>query len=226
MGNPRVLRDVPRRLSLGARAPDAAAMERAVAAFLEAAGLDASSDPNLAQTPRRVAESWVSDFLDGYRTTPEEALGERYPVPKGSSGDGSLVVVADLRYHSMCPHHLLPYQGRAHLAYVPAGAVVGFGRLAALLDCFAHRLILQETLAREVARAMVRVLGSPGAACVLEAEQACLRLRGGTRCDAVTHAEAYEGTLRQDRQLRRELWARLPEALPPPKRRRARGGKR
>src|SRR5262249_32448210 len=130
-----------------------------------------------------------------------------FPIPAGTAGE--LVVVTDLRFHSMCPHHLLPYQGRAHLAYVPSDGVVGFGRLAALLDCFAHRLILQEALAREVVRALCRVLRSPGAACVLEAEQACLRARGGTQCDAVTHAEAYEGTLRDDRQLRGELWARL-----------------
>lgn len=194
-------------------------MERAVAVFLEAAGLDMASDPNLARTPRRVAEAWMNDFLDGYRTTPEEALGERYPVPEGE--EGGLVVVADLRFHSMCPHHLLPYQGRAHLAYIPSGGVVGFGRLAALLDCFAHRLILQEALAREVAQALVQVLGSPGAACVLEAEQFCLRIRGGTRCDAVTHSEAYEGTLRDGPDLRRELWARIQRPA-----RRARGGKK
>jgi GTP cyclohydrolase I len=154
-----------------------------------------------------VATTWLDGFLDGYRTTPEEALGALYQVPDGQQGE--LVVVTDLRFHSMCPHHLLPYQGRAHLAYVPSGGVVGFGRLAALLDCFAHRLILQEALAREVARSLSRVLDSPAAACILEAEQACLRVRGQTRCDAVTHAEAYEGTLRSDRQLRRELWARL-----------------
>jgi len=205
VGNPRVLRGVSRRLS---PKPDPAAMERAVADFLEAAGLDAASDPNLQETPRRVASAWLDGFLDGYRTTPEEALGERHAIPDGQGGE--LVVVTDLRFHSMCPHHLLPYQGRAHLAYVPSGGVVGFGRLAALLDCFAHRLILQEALAREVARALARVLGSPATACVLEAEQACLRVRGQTRCDAVTHAEAYEGALRGDRSLRRELWARIP----------------
>ncbi|HEY8206316.1 MAG TPA: GTP cyclohydrolase I [Myxococcaceae bacterium] len=191
-----------------------------MADFLEAAGLDADADPNLQETPRRVASAWLNGFLDGYRTTPEEALGERYPVPDGQEGE--LVVIADLRFHSMCPHHLLPYQGRAHLAYVPSGGVVGFGRLAALLDCFAHRLILQETLAREVARSLASVLGSPATACILEAEQACLRVQGQTRCDAVTHAEAYEGALRSDRQLRRELWARLPVAPLPPKRRRGR----
>ena len=182
-------------------------MAGAVAAFLEAAGLPAG-DPNLTRTPDRVAEAWASEFLAGYRTTPEEALGETFPAPRGG-GSGELVVVTGLRFHSMCPHHLLPYAGVAHVAYVPKGRVAGFGRLSALVDCFAHRLILQEELAREVASALSRVLGSPATACVLEAEQSCLRLRHRGQVDAVTHAEAYEGRLQKDGPLRRELWARL-----------------
>ena len=187
-------------------APDLAAMASAVDTFLTAAGLP-RSDVNLAETPARVAEAWATEFLDGYRTTPEEALGETFPAPRGGSGE--LVVVTDLHFRSMCPHHLLPYSGRVHVAYVPSAKVVGFGRLGALVDCFAHRLILQEDLAREVAHALARVLRSPATACIVEAEQTCLRLRGGEQRDAVTHAEAYEGRLRRDGSLRRELWARL-----------------
>jgi GTP cyclohydrolase I len=183
-----------------------AAMESAVAAFLRAAGVDAKH-PDLIDTPSRVAEAWANDFLDGYAKTPQEALGELYPAPQGASGE--LVLVTDLRFHSSCPHHLLPYQGRAHLAYVPKKHVVGFGRLSTLLDCFAHRLVLQEELARNVARAMAELLGSPGTACILEAEQGCLRLRGECQREATTHAEAYEGRLRKDGPLRQELWARL-----------------
>jgi GTP cyclohydrolase I len=181
-------------------------MERAVAAFLEAAGLPLD-DPNLKDTPARVAEAWSDEFLDGYRTSPEEALGETFPAPEGSRGE--MVVVSELRFRSMCPHHLLPVSGRAHIAYVPAERVVGFGRIAALLDCFAHRLILQEELARCVAKALAEHLHSPATACILEAEQGCLRLRGSHQSEAVTHAEAYEGWLRDDRELRRELWTRL-----------------
>jgi GTP cyclohydrolase I len=181
-------------------------MERAVADFLRAAGVDLG-DPNLRETPARVAAAWLDEFLDGYRTTPEEILRERYPVDR--SGDASMVVVTNLEYRSVCPHHLLPYGGRAHLAYVPERAVVGFGRLSALLDCIGHRLILQEDLAREVARSLARVLGSPATACILEAEMTCLRLRGEHQHQALTHCEAYEGTLRRDGPLRRELWARI-----------------
>lgn len=186
--------------------PDRAAMARAVEDFLRAAGLPLQ-DANLVNTPQRVAEAWMSEFLDGYAHTPEAVLEKSFPAPPDSSGE--LVVVTDLRFHSMCPHHLLPFIGRAHVAYVPGRRVVGFGQLSALVDCYAHRLILQEDLARSVAGALARVLGSPATACILEAEQACMRLRGGKQRDAVTHAEAYEGTLRRDGPLRRELWARL-----------------
>lgn len=216
MGNARVLRHVQRGLSRNGRrsssagqAPDLEAMRRAVQAFLEASGLP-PDDPELKETPARVAEAWAQTFLDGYGRDPEAVLAERIPVPEGSEGE--LVVVTGLRFHSMCPHHLLPVEGRAHLAYVPGEYVVGFGRLAALLDTWAHRLILQEHLARNVARSLTRSLESPGAACILEAHQACLRVRGEEQRDAVTHAEAYEGVLRKDGMLRRELWARVAAA--------------
>ncbi|XXF75597.1 GTP cyclohydrolase I [Myxococcaceae bacterium GXIMD 01537] len=186
--------------------PDREGMARAISDFLRAAGVPLS-DPNLTDTPARVTQAWVNEFLDGYATTPEQALGRTFPAPRDSSGE--LVVVSDLRFHSMCPHHLLPFEGVAHVAYVPEKRVVGFGRLSALLDCFAHRLILQEELARQVAGSLARVLGSPATACIIEARQGCLRLRGDHQRDAVTHAEAYEGRLRRDGPLRRELWARL-----------------
>lgn len=186
--------------------PDRDAMERAVAQFIEAAGLD-PRDPNLEETPRRVAEAWLEEFVDGYARTADAVLAEKFPAPAGQRGE--LVVVTNLRFHSMCPHHFLPYEGVAHVAYVPGKYVVGFGRLSALLDTFAHRLLLQEDLAREVAAALKEELGSPATACILEAKQMCLRLRGDKQRDALTHAEAYEGKLRTDRGLRAELWARI-----------------
>jgi GTP cyclohydrolase I len=181
-------------------------MEKAILDFLRASGADLA-DPNLTQTPERVVSAWLDEFIDGYERSPEEALGERFPAPKDASGE--MVVVTDLRYRSVCPHHLLPYEGVAHIAYVPGKSVVGFGRLGALLDCYAHRLILQEDLAREVASALSRILGSPATACILEANMSCLSLRGQAQQHARTHAEAYEGRLRRDGPLRRELWVRI-----------------
>ncbi|MEW6434623.1 MAG: GTP cyclohydrolase I [Myxococcota bacterium] len=188
-----------------ARAPDKAAMQRAVAAFLRGAGLDLSDD-NLREAPQRVADAWADEFLSGYRQTAAAALKERFPVSKPS--DRELVVVTGLHFRSMCPHHLMPYAGTAHLAYVPGESVVGFGRLSALVDVFAHRLVLQEELARNVAVALMTELGSQGAACIISAEQSCFRLRGREQHQAVTHSEAYEGVLK-DAALRAELWQRI-----------------
>jgi GTP cyclohydrolase I len=187
------------------RAPDRAAMQRAVVAFLTAAGLDLD-DENFRDTAQRVTEAWADEFLSGYRMSAADVLAERFPVSKPS--DRELVVVTGLHFRSMCPHHLLPYSGTAHLAYVPGTSVVGFGRLAALVDVFAHRLVLQEELARNVAVALMQELGSQGAACVISAEQTCLRLRGPEQRHAVTHSEAYEGVLKEAA-LRAEFWQRI-----------------
>ena len=89
-----------------------------------------------------------------------------------------MVVVGGLRFHAMCPHHLLPYRGVAHVAYLPAGKLVGFGRLAELVDCFTKRLTLQERATHQIADALCRHLGARGAGCVIEAEQLCLALPG------------------------------------------------
>src|SRR6202041_2312579 len=121
-------------------------------------------------TPERVAQAWASDFLDGYACDPASALGELHPAPRAG-----LVCVTGLDFHSTCPHHLLPYRGLAHLAYLPAeggGAkVAGFSNLARLVDILAHRLVLQETLAEQIAVALQQGTGGRGAGCVLEAEQ-------------------------------------------------------
>jgi GTP cyclohydrolase I len=194
---------------------DRAAMEKAVRDFLRAGGLDLK-DPNLVETPRRVTEAWATEFLAGYQQTAADALADRFPVSKASNRE--LVVVTNLHFRSMCPHHLLPYSGVAHLAYVPGREVVGFGRLAALIDVFAHRLVLQEELARQVAVSLQRELGSRGAACLIRAEQTCFRLRGEEQHAAVTFSEAYEGAL-EDKALRAELWARLETSTAKPKRR-------
>ncbi len=186
-------------------------MERAVADFLRAAGLDLK-DANLEETPQRVTAAWADEFLAGYGQTAAGALADRFPVSR--KADRELVVVTNLHFRSMCPHHLMPYSGVAHLAYVPTREVVGFGRLSALIDVFAHRLVLQEELARQVAHALMTELKSAGAACLIRAEQTCFRLRGEEQHSAVTFSEAYEGSLKAQ-SLRAELWARLTASAKP-----------
>lgn len=151
-------------------------------------------------TPRRVAEAFRDDLLDGYRCDPEAIL--RGAIPHRGH---DLVAVTGIDFHAVCPHHLLPYRGTACIAYVPDGRVLGFGVMARLLDCFAHRLVIQEVLARQVADALVEHVGARGAACILDAEQMCLTVRGERRREARTHSQAFAGEMDGDAALQRRV---------------------
>lgn len=172
---------------------DRPGLEAAFAAFLAAAGVD-TTDPEVAGTPARAAAAWADELLDGYRTTPGEALGEPSPAPPGAG----LVAVTHLDFTGVCPHHLLPWRGLAHVAYLPGAKLVGFGRLAALVDCLAHRLVLQEVLAHDVVQALVDELGVRGAGVILEAEQSCMTLRGERRARSRAWTQAVAGDFGSD----------------------------
>jgi GTP cyclohydrolase IA len=187
----------------------AAAAAEAVARFLDALGIppEVRAAPDVAGTPRRVAEAWIEDLVDGYRQDPAEILAEGVP-----SASRDLVAVTGIDFHSVCPHHLLPSRGVAHVAYVPGGRVVGFGQVVRLVDALAHRLVLQEDLAREIADALVRHAGARGAACLIDAEQLCMTVRGEKRSRARTHTEAFAGALARDGDARRRLTAAIARA--------------
>ncbi|HET8724781.1 MAG TPA: GTP cyclohydrolase I FolE [Anaeromyxobacteraceae bacterium] len=198
-------------------APDVAAAARAVDALLRAvvpAGDLRRAD--VRGTPRRVAEALRDDLLDGYRSDPSAILSAAMEHP-----GRDLVAVTGIDFHSMCPHHLLPYRGTATVAYVPGGRVVGFGVLARLVDSLAHRLVIQEVLARQVAEALVDHLGARGAACVLEAEQSCLTVRGERRRGARAHAQAFAGVMADDAAWQRRVLGLAAGSGPAGPRRRA-----
>lgn len=150
-------------------------MEKGIALFLEGLGFSMRS-PGLRGIPRRVARAWQKEFLNGYSSEPEEilALTER---EKG----GKLVAVKGISFTSMCPHHLLPYKGVAHVAYIPNGKIVGFDRIVKLVDCFAHRLELQERVTTQIAASLMQGLGARGTACLLDSEHSCMTQRGVRR---------------------------------------------
>jgi GTP cyclohydrolase I len=185
-------------------APDGEGLRRAVESFLQACGLDPSADPDLAGTPERVAQLWETEFLAGYQMDPAEILGD----PVVGEADPDVVVVGGLRFHSMCPHHLVPYRGVAHVAYLPQGKLVGFGRLGELVECFTKRLTLQERATHQIAESLWRVLGARGAGCVIEAEQMCLALPGERHDQSEVVTSAFVGEMDG----RPDLKARLLEA--------------
>lgn len=194
----------PRPIRAARRRPDPALAADAIARFLDALGLpaEARGADDLAGTPRRVAEAWLGDLVDGYGREPGEILAGALP-----SASRDLVAVTGIDFHSVCPHHLLPSRGVAHVAYLPGGRVVGFGQIVRLVDALAHRLVLEEDLARQIADALVEHVGARGAACVLEAEQLCMTVRGERRVAARAHAEAWAGALARDGAARRRFEA-------------------
>lgn len=183
---------------------DQDALKAAVAALLRASGLDPSTDGDVRDTPSRVAKLWTNEFLAGYTMSPDAILSE----PVVGEADPDVVVVGGLRFHSMCPHHLVPYRGVAHVAYLPAGKLVGFGRLADLVECFTKRLTLQERATHQIADALWKGLGARGAGCVIEAEQLCLAIPGEKHDRSGVVTSAFVGEMRE----RPDLKARLLEA--------------
>jgi len=183
------------------------AMSVAIAALLRAAGLDPTSDVDLKQTPERVAKLWRDEFLAGYAMDPATILGD----PVIGEKDPDVVIVSGLRFHSMCPHHLVPFRGLAHVAYIPAGKLAGFGRLADLVECFTKRLTLQERATHQIAEAVWRGLSARGAGCVMEAQQLCLSLPGERHDQSAVLTSAFVGEMEG----RPDLKARLLAAAHP-----------
>jgi GTP cyclohydrolase I len=172
----------------------------AIEGLLRAAGRNLQHK-DLAHTPERVARLWGEHFLAGYRADPAKILGETVD----GEGETELVIVRDLPYHGLCPHHLLPYTGRATVAYLPAaGRLVGFGRLEELLRCFTRRLTLQERAGNDVADALMRHLGARGSACVMVGVHTCLSVPDDKHEARVVTA-AFRGDLRDRPDLRDRL---------------------
>jgi GTP cyclohydrolase I len=183
--------------------PDLHALTEAIAALLRAAGRDPSKDGDLKQTPQRVAKLWADEFLSGYAMDPTVLLRE----PVLGEADPDVVVVSGLRFHSLCPHHLMPFRGVAHLAYLPAGKLAGFGRLAELVECFTKRLTLQERATCAIAEALWQGLSARGAGCVLEAEQLCLALPDERHDQSLVVTSAFVGEMTERPDLKARLFA-------------------
>ena len=211
MGDPHQLRRLPWpygkvRLSLPDRPPkkpDHAALEKAIEELLLASG--AELDAETRKTPERVARAYLEDFLDGYGHDPVESLkSSLVPAPRR----GELVLATQIDFHSMCPHHLLPYKGTAAVGYVADAWLVGFGKICEATDALAHRLILQEQLVHRLCEAVVEALKPLGAGVVVTAEHGCMQVRGPTRRRSRITVEAWAGAFERDAELRASLMRR------------------
>jgi GTP cyclohydrolase IA len=176
--------------------------EKALHELFASMGLDPESK-DLRETPRRVAELWRREFLAGYRRDPREILSS--PVLDESNPDA--VFIEGLSFHSMCPHHLLPSRGKAHVAYIPDGKLLGFGRIAELVACFTQRFTLQERATAQIAQALMEHLPARGAGCVMEAEHLCLSIPGDKHESSRVLTSAFVGEFRERSDLRGRLMA-------------------
>ncbi len=178
---------------------DPAAFERAVGDLLAACGI-AADTPHMGRTAQRVRELWQKRLLGGYDLDPAAALGEGFADDRSD-----LVVVRGIAVHGVCPHHLVPFRGVAHVAYLPGGRLHGFGRIARLVDAIGHRFTYQEWMTRDIADALVTYGQAAGAACVIEAEQLCLLLGEDRRGDERVVTQAFSGAFATSDQLRNEV---------------------
>jgi GTP cyclohydrolase I len=173
-------------------AADRDAAERAIRAFLKALGHDPESDPELANTPKLVTEAFQKDFLSGYSVDVSALLASE-STRLGSQGKRGLVVVRDIGVATMCPHHLLPAIGRATVAYLPGERLIGIGAVARVVDAFARRLTLQESIGESVVQALSSHAGAQGAYCRITLSHACLSTRGAREMSATVVTVARSG---------------------------------
>jgi GTP cyclohydrolase I len=154
-------------------------------------------DPNregVRDTPKRVIGAY-EELYRGYRESPAETL-ERTFSETGAYDD--LVLVRDISFNSFCEHHMMPFTGRAHVAYMPVDKVVGLSKLARLVDVYARRLQTQEHMNSQIATAIEEILKPRGVAVMIEAEHTCMSLRGVEKPGALTVTTQFRGLFRDD----------------------------
>jgi GTP cyclohydrolase I len=171
--------------------------EVAAADLLTALGVDLSAE-SVAETPRRMVEAY------------RELLTPQPFNPTTFENDGGydeLVIAKDIPFHSLCEHHVLPFFGVAHVAYLPGERILGLSKLARVVDWFARSLQVQERLTTEVAGWLEHELGAKGVGVVLEAEHLCMSLRGVQKPGVRTVTSALRGRIREDARTREEFLA-------------------
>ncbi|HPL79182.1 MAG: GTP cyclohydrolase I FolE [Comamonadaceae bacterium] len=181
------------------KAFDPVAFEAAVTDLLAACGI-APDMAHMGRTAQRVRELWQKRLLGGYDLDPAAALGDGFPDARTD-----MVVIRGIAIHGVCPHHLVPFRGVAHVAYIPGGRLHGFGRIARMVDAIGHRFTYQEWMTRDIADALVTHGLAGGGACIIEAEQLCLLLGEDRRGDERVVTQAFAGCFETSDQLRNEF---------------------
>ena len=175
-------------------------LEQSVRLLLEAIGEDGCRE-GLRETPQRVARMY-EEVLAGYDQRPGDHLDRTFDCP-----ETELVLERDIVFHSLCEHHLLPFFGHVHIAYIPGERVVGLSKLCRLVEVYAGRLQIQERLGQQIAEALYEELQAKGMLVMIEAEHTCMTMRGVKRFGTRTVTLAGRGWLQADGDRRREALA-------------------
>ena len=179
-------------------------IEHAVTELLEAVGEDPRRE-GLLETPARVARMYAEIF-SGLESDPKQHL----KLFQEEGKHDELVLVKDIPLYSVCEHHLLPFIGKCHIAYIPRGGkIIGLSKFARIVDCFARRPQVQERLTGQIADFLERELDPLGVAVFIEAEHLCMTMRGARAAGALTRTSALRGCMRADAKTRAEVMSLL-----------------
>lgn len=167
--------------------------------LIASAGEDIKRD-GLLKTPERASKAF-SFLTQGYDQTLEEVTNEAV----FDSDNDEMVIVKDIEFYSMCEHHLLPFVGKAHVAYIPSGKVIGLSKIARITDMYARRLQIQEQLTKQIADAVMEVTDAVGVGVVIEAQHFCMMMRGVQKQTSWTVSSMMLGSFRDNHRTRHEF---------------------
>ena len=188
---------------------DLAATEAVVAQFLRTLG-ERPEREGLRNTPRRVARMYA-ELLSGYHTDAEKIVnGAVFSI-----NYDEMVIVRDIEFYSLCEHHMLPFLGRAHVAYMPDGKVIGLSKIPRIVDLFSRRLQVQERMTRQIANELQELLAPKGVAVVVEGLHLCMMMRGVQKHDARMTTSAMHGAFRANLATRQEFLANISRGATP-----------
>ena len=182
---------------------DLPAITNSVSQILQAIGEDPARE-GLVRTPERVARAY-QEILAGYQTDPVQLVnGALFNVDYDE-----MVIVKDIEYYSLCEHHMLPFFGKAHVAYVPKGRVIGLSKIPRIVDMFAHRLQVQERMTQQIAEFIQEVINPWGVGVVIEGQHLCMMMRGIKKEQAKMTTSAMLGGFRKRLETRMEFLNRI-----------------
>ncbi len=178
---------------------DTGEVQSAVKRILQAVGEDPDRD-GLKRTPERIARMYI-ELLSGYQTDPMTVVNDALFEVKYDE----MVIVRDIEFYSLCEHHMLPFMGRVHVAYIPNGKVLGLSKIPRIVDLYAHRLQIQERMTRQIADFIRDLLHPQGVAVVVEALHLCMSMRGVQKLNARLTTSAMHGAFRANLATRQEF---------------------